>query len=205
MFDHHTQTPLAMAAQVMRAAEAAARRIPPAFPLDATVAVNPFLGQASEDLGMASARLGRVAGVSLSLPRAILGARIAAGEITDDDLGRALIASPSRIKPHDIATLKVRMQGPVLPPQALPTVADLAAWATGTDWPAIIARSVGLWAAGHFDRGQALWMPRPGQGAFFGHMADQHHRATAGFGKPSQVRRAFAHLRHTARRAAELI
>jgi hypothetical protein len=49
---------------------------------------------------------------------------------------------------------------------ALPTVADLAAAATGTDWPAIIARSFGLWAAGHFDRGQALWTPRPGHGAF---------------------------------------
>jgi hypothetical protein len=51
-------------------------------------------------------------------------------------------------------------------PQALPTVAELAARATGTDWPAVIARSFGLWAAGHFDRGQALWTPRPGQGAF---------------------------------------
>jgi hypothetical protein len=47
-------------------------------------------------------------------------------------------------------------------------VKDLAAAATGTDWPAIIARSVGLWASGHFDRGQALWTPRPGQGAYAG-------------------------------------
>ena len=29
-----------------------------------------------------------------------------------------------------------------------------------------IARSFGLWAAGFFDRGQALWTPRPGQAAF---------------------------------------
>src|SRR6056297_2727757 len=51
-------------------------------------------------------------------------------------------------------------------PQALPTVADLAARVDGTDWPSIIGRSFGLWAGGHFDRGQALWTPAPGRGAF---------------------------------------
>ena len=30
----------------------------------------------------------------------------------------------------------------------------------------MIARSIGLWAAGHFDRGQALWTPAPGAAAF---------------------------------------
>ena len=30
----------------------------------------------------------------------------------------------------------------------------------------MIDRSFGLWAAGYFDRGQALWTPRPGHGAF---------------------------------------
>lgn len=39
------------------------------------------------------------------------------------------------------------------PPQALPTVAALAARATGTDWPVIVTRCFGLWAAGYFDRG----------------------------------------------------
>ncbi|HSJ79556.1 MAG TPA: putative inorganic carbon transporter subunit DabA, partial [Erythrobacter sp.] len=50
-------------------------------------------------------------------------------------------------------------------PRALPTVADLAAEATGIDWPALIEKCIGLWAAGHFDRGQALWSPAPGDGA----------------------------------------
>ena len=34
------------------------------------------------------------------------------------------------------------------------------------DWPSVIAKAVGLWAAGRFDRGQALWSPAVGQGAF---------------------------------------
>ena len=57
---------------LLQAAEAAARAIPPAFPLSATVAVNPFLGQTGEDLATASARLARVAGMRLTQPRAAI-------------------------------------------------------------------------------------------------------------------------------------
>ncbi len=151
---------------ILNAAEAAARAIPPAFPLEATVAVNPFLGQTGEDLATASARMSRVAGVSLMRPRADLAAEVAAGRITDDDLAEALLASAARFKPADLGHLKARMAKAAPQAEALHTVADLAAKATGTDWPAVIARSLGLWAAGHFDRGQALWTPAPGQGAF---------------------------------------
>ncbi len=166
MFDLTPQTAPSFTAQTLALANAAARAIPPAFPLDATVAVNPFLGQTGEDLAMASARLARVAGITLTLPRADLAAKVTAGRITDDDLAAALIACASPVKPDDLAAIKARMHKPVPGPQALPTVATLAAQATGTDWPAVISRSFGLWAAGYFDRGQALWTPRPGQGAF---------------------------------------
>jgi uncharacterized protein YbcC (UPF0753/DUF2309 family) len=166
MFLKHSQIAPSLASQFLQAAEAAARAISPAFPLDATVAVNPFLGQAQEDLTQASARLARVAGIPLTQPRADLVAKVVAGEITDDDLDAALIACPSPVKPQDLAALKAAMHDPAPAQLALPTVAELAAEATGTDWPAVIARSFGLWAAGHFDRGQALWTPRPGHGAF---------------------------------------
>ena len=144
MFGKHTQFAPALAADLLQAAEADARAIPPAFPLDATVAVNPFLGQTGEGLAQAAARLGRVAGISLTLPRRDLAARVASGEITDDDLAEAVIASTSPVKPRDLVLLKAQVQasGPV--PMALPTVAALAVRATGTDWPAILARSFGL-------------------------------------------------------------
>jgi uncharacterized protein YbcC (UPF0753/DUF2309 family) len=151
---------------ILKAAEAAARAIPPAFPLSATVAVNPFLGQSGEDLATAAARLARVGGVSLTRPRAEMAAAVAAGRITDDDLAQALIACRSALKPADLAQLKARLATGSPVPAALPTLAELAAQATGTDWPAVIARAFGLWAAGRFDRGQALWTPAPGQTAF---------------------------------------
>ncbi len=46
-----------------RAADQAVRAIPPAWPLTATVAVNPFLGQISETLDQTAARLARIGGV----------------------------------------------------------------------------------------------------------------------------------------------
>lgn len=166
MFDLDTQIAPSDAAALLAAAEAATRAIPPAFPLEATVAVNPFLGQVGEDLATASARLSRVAGVGLTAPRALLAGKVADGVITDDDLAAALDAQPAPLKPRDLAELKTRLTAASPAPQQLPTVATLAALATGTDWPALIARSLGLWAAGHFDRGQALWTPRPTQGAY---------------------------------------
>ncbi|MBY0343466.1 MAG: DUF2309 domain-containing protein [Sphingomonadales bacterium] len=165
---NHADIAPARFSAVLEAAEAAGRAIPPAFPLDATVAVNPFLGQTHENLATAAARLARVAGVRATRKGGEYCDAIASGAITEADLADALAASPSPLKPADTAMLRhgaARIgNGP--PPRALPTVADLAAEATGIDWPALIDKCIGLWAAGHFDRGQALWSPAPGAEAF---------------------------------------
>ena len=81
-------------AGVRQAAQRAGNAVPPAFPLDASVAVNPFLGQTGERLETTAARLGRVAGISLAPPRPWLPELIAAGKVTDADLRAALRATP---------------------------------------------------------------------------------------------------------------
>ncbi|MDO9499070.1 YbcC family protein [Falsiroseomonas sp.] len=164
----HTQDPTAApgAAGLLRAAEAAAQAIPPAFPLEATVAVNPFLGQTGDDLAMAAARLGRVAGIRLTPKRADFAARLAAGRITEADLAEACAACTDPSRPASLAALRQTLGTERPAPAALPSVADLAAGASGIDWPGVIACAIGLWAAGHFDRGQALWTPAPGRSAF---------------------------------------
>jgi len=166
MFLKHAQIAPARVSDLLSAAEKAARAIPPAFPLSATVAVNPFLGQTGEDLATAQARLARVAGTRIMRPRADYAAAFAIGRITEDDLAAALIACPSGMKPADLALLKAKITMPSVLPPALPSVAELAAAQTGTDWPAVIRRATGLWAAGRFDLGQALWSPAPGLGAY---------------------------------------
>jgi uncharacterized protein len=168
MLMNHASIAPARFSALLEAAETAARAVPPAFPLDATVAVNPFLGQTGEDLATAAARLGRVAGCRVTRTGAEYAAAITAGQITPDDLAKALEASNSPLKPTGILALREMSEwigvGPA--PRALPTVADLAAEATGIDWPALIDKCIGLWAAGQFDRGQALWSPAPGSEAF---------------------------------------
>ena len=109
MFLKHPQIEPARISDLLRAAEAAARAVPPAFPLDATVAVNPFLGQTDEDLATASARLARVGGGRLTRPRAEYAAQVAQGNIPDDALAAALIESTSPLKPVDLAYLKARI------------------------------------------------------------------------------------------------
>ncbi|MEC9462807.1 MAG: DUF2309 domain-containing protein, partial [Pseudomonadota bacterium] len=139
-----------------RAADQAVRAIPPAWPLTATVAVNPFLGQISETLDHTAARLARIGGVRLSLPRKHYADEIAKHEILDADLVAALQSSAlfNRI---DLPALKAAVGEEPQPVQALPTIAELAARATGKDWPEFVSERIGSFAAGFFDQGQALW------------------------------------------------
>lgn len=139
-----------------RAADQAVRAIPPAWPLTATVAVNPFLGQINETLDQTAARLSRIGGVRLALPRKHYADLIAKGEITDEDLSAALQSSAlfNRI---DLPALKAAVAEEPQPLAALPTIAELAARATGKDWPGLVSERIGTFAAGFFDQGQALW------------------------------------------------
>ncbi len=149
-------TPL-QSSVLAEAANKAARAIPPVWPLASSVAVNPFLGQTGDDLAHVAARLARVAGTSVTMPRQYYLNRIEAGDITDEDLAAALAAQPVALRPVNVATLKEAAAEVADAPRALPTVADLAAEASGIDWPGLITERFGAWAASIFDEGQALW------------------------------------------------
>ena len=147
------------------AVDSAARAIPPVWPLASSVAVNPFLGQTGEPLAQAAARLARVAGIAVTMPRSWYAQRIASGEIGEADLLAALAAA-SGPKPRDVAGLREAAMRPMPRPEALPTMAELAAQASGIDWQAIMAERIGGWAASYFDEGQALWAAPKGRSAY---------------------------------------
>ena len=148
------------------AIDSAIRAIPPAWPLASNVAVNPFLGQSGEGLATTAARLTRVAGTRVTMPRRWYQERIVSGAISDADLGAALAASPARSKIGDVAALKVAAAQPDAAIAPLPTIADLACHVSGIDWPGVITERFGQWAAGFFDQGQALWVAPHGPGAY---------------------------------------
>lgn len=142
---------------IANAADQAARAIPPAWPLAASVAVNPFLGQTDQTLAGTGALLNRATGASITMPRPWYREKITEGEIGDDDLEAARAAASEPGTPASLAELKRALAQDGSAPAPVPTVADLAADASGIDWPGIAAERFGVWAAGHFDAGQALW------------------------------------------------
>lgn len=148
------------------AIEHAVRQIPPVWPLASSVAVNPFLGQTAGTLTDAGARLERVGGVPVTMPRSYYQAQIESGAITRTDLEAALAACRHANKPASADTLILAAQVDQPAPCALPTVAELAAKTSGTDWPAIIADRFAAWAASYFDQGQALWPAIAGRSAW---------------------------------------
>ncbi|GHH25167.1 UPF0753 protein [Sphingomonas glacialis] len=156
----------------------AVRAIPPAWPLASSVAVNPFLGQTRESLATVAARLARVAGIPVTMPRSWYLEQIADGHITDADLLAALTTAPAAQRPPNLGALKAAVQVARSGTGALPTVADLAAEVSGIDWPGLIAERFGAWAAGYLDEGQALWAAPRGRGAYAAWRAVATHDLT---------------------------
>ncbi len=151
---------------LLAVADRATRLIPPLWPLAASVAVNPYLGYAHENMATAAARLGRAAGIPLTMRRAFYRAKFLAGEIMPADVATALAYStdaPQDLSASEVISALTHTSDPISP---LPSVAQLAAAATGIDWPALIADRISAWAGGFFDEGQAMWPGSTAGGAF---------------------------------------
>ena len=164
--------------ELATAVDHAARAIPPVWPLASSVAVNPFLGQAHEGLATVAARLARVAGAPVTMRRSWYRDKIASGDISDADLSDAFANAPPALRPSGLAALKSAAQLPAPEASALPTVANLAAEASGIDWPGLITERFGAWAAGYLDEGQALWAAPRGSGAYAAWRAVATHDLT---------------------------
>jgi hypothetical protein len=143
--------------EIIAAANRAAQAIPPLWPLASSVAVNPFLGQTGEPLPTAAARLRRVAGISLTMPRYWYAGRLQSGDINEDDLQAAFDAAHPALRPASLVALKLALKTDRIVARAHPTVANLSGNTTGLDWPNIVNGRISHWASGFFDKGQALW------------------------------------------------
>ena len=152
-------------ATVMEAAQAAQRQIPPAFPLAATVAVNPFLGQTGMTLAQTAAKLARLAGVRITPPRSVFAAKLAEGDLTREDIAQALAASPEPLA-LDVRDVIARLSTEPSPPKALPTVAALATALGDWDFEALVTGRMGAFCAALFDEGQALWPLAKGRSVY---------------------------------------
>lgn len=165
MMPTNTHMPTALQ-EVEAAAWRAIRAVPPAWPLDATVAVNPYLGQSCLDLASAGARVGRVYGAAVTMPGAWYADRIARGEIDLEDLRAVLNDAPASIRRMGADGLASAARSLLADPAPLRTVADLAAQLMRQDWPGVLLDRLTAWAAGYFDVGQAMWRAPRASSAF---------------------------------------
>ncbi|MFT5945341.1 MAG: hypothetical protein ACJAWC_002177 [Yoonia sp.] len=147
------------------AAEHAVRKIAPLFPLSHGAAENPFNGLSHEPITMTSARLARSAGLHIFPSKETQLSRVETGEITLEDIGISRFEVAPTLTQSDQAILEAAKTTNYIP-QAIPTVADLAAQHSGTDWPNFVTDRIGAWAQGHFDTGDALWAPMAKQNAW---------------------------------------
>ncbi len=150
---------------LLEAVTKAGKAIPPVWPLASSVAVNPFLGQTGEPLAMTAARMDRVAGLSVTMPREWYHAKVSSGDISRGDLAEALAVNGGSTG-LDVTGLIEAAGRPRPAPRAVPTVAELASDVSGIDWPGFISDRFGAWAAGYFDGGQALWAASRGRSAY---------------------------------------
>lgn len=151
--------------KLLLAAESAARAIPPAWSLQATVAVNPFLGQSNLTLAETAELLGRLTGTDLAPTRSWFESRIKRGLITVSDLSLALRRKPiPGIRTGEELAAAASREKTL--PHRIPDVATLAERVSGIDWPRIVMDRIGTFAAGFFDEGQALWAAARAKGAY---------------------------------------
>jgi uncharacterized protein YbcC (UPF0753/DUF2309 family) len=91
------------------------------------------------------------------MPRSWYAERIANGTIRDEDLVAALLADGDGVRSFTLEALKAAASQPTPRPKAVATVADLATPHLDIECPALVSERIGFWAAGYYDRGQALW------------------------------------------------
>lgn len=142
---------------IREAVDKAVAQIAPAWPLENTVAVNPFAGQSSMRLAEVATLHQRLGGTDILMPADWYQTKMAKDEIPCDILQAALAASPYENKPETVAYLNQILASTKGPLARINTLAESAAVAIGTEWETIINDCIGRWAAGYFDVGGALW------------------------------------------------
>lgn len=146
----------------------ACARVAPLWPLKHFVAVNPFLGYADASFEATAARLARVTGARVLMPRDWFRRHVEAGRITHADVAealrlRAVHPGPDVLADLDAAALLAQVRAGATPPApdgpapAVLTYAEAVDRAHGTQWARLATEEISKWCAAYFDEGQSAW------------------------------------------------
>ena len=173
---------------IAAAIDAATARIVPAWPLDRLIAVNPYEGHADTPIAEAQARLRRLGGTSLTMPRAWYREQWLAGRLTCADLQAAAEhwldeaavtagAGATTLAPNVEALLDALLDAleragrdDTHPSPRLPLATTLAEgpYLPGQPvrWAELVVHQVSQHCAAWFDDGQAAWRPDSRSGLY---------------------------------------
>ncbi len=142
------------------ALEAACRTVAPAWPLDRQIAFNPYWGHRERPFAATAARLRRLAGAPMTLPRAEYLHAWQSGEIQRCHLEQAL-REQSLVPTVQAAVAALSESERVT--RGLPLLSDaleagIAPYG-GLSWPARVTQQISEYCAAYFDRLQSDWHP----------------------------------------------
>ncbi|MDZ7751743.1 MAG: DUF2309 domain-containing protein [Gammaproteobacteria bacterium] len=146
------------------AVDTVCERFAPFWPLDAMVATNPYLGFVGRHFDDAAEYHRRIVGRPMTMGRALIKERIAAGHITDADLQEALARAGSSL---DLAALRTAVEEPVA--VAIPQLlySNMRDGRYRPSHSAYVVQQTSQFCAAYYDLGQAIWpMPRFGDGLY---------------------------------------
>ena len=159
-------------------AQTAATRIPPLWPLQNFVAVNPFLGFSQNHFLDTCALLDRVARQPALMEPAFFDSKFRTGAITESDLEAALnlaiehlpVESAINVSTLTVTHLKLWLHGtPSDSPKkpSIHTLADFFDATHGTAWNQTFISEISKHCSAFFDEGQSVWrMPWSSQNLF---------------------------------------
>jgi uncharacterized protein YbcC (UPF0753/DUF2309 family) len=143
------------------AIDAACKRIPPLWPLQNFVAVNPFLGLTERTFPEASRLIEAVGHGPMLMAAEYYRSKCQAGVIGDKQIAAAYIDCTGLPAPqHAASWLQAELARNEESPRIL-TVADWIDHARGTNWTGFVTDEISKWCSSYFDRAQSRWaMPR---------------------------------------------
>ena len=139
----------------LRHARNACLRVPPLWPLQSFVAVNPFVGLTGKPFAEVCDLMRQVTHESMLMSVDYFRQQFASSRITTQDLAEAIAQSGSAFSTADLlAWLKNPEPQPVNGVQSL---ADIATAQLGGKWSTLVIEEISKWCAAYFDEGQSAW------------------------------------------------
>ncbi|MEM1263792.1 MAG: DUF2309 domain-containing protein [Pseudomonadota bacterium] len=144
--------------ETLAAAERAANRVAPLWPLDRFVAVNPFIGLTEQRFEDAVLELARRGQGDLLMPAEFYIGQLESREISNDDLNEAATLNGFAGWTGDRSVLVEKLEANVAVASAtVPTFAASLRTADNLDATALTIEQISEFAGAYFDEGQARW------------------------------------------------